>query len=187
MSSTNFTPDSDPDPQKKTVLNLYAAFAVSLALTCVPHMMIGLVSLIFAIGVLVAAYVIRARSDKESLAANHATYIIRTIWIGSSLAVVTLGIGSAIMLGQIDYAPFGPCAENMAAQGMDWAANASHADVWALASPCFNVFIRDNFNILVVAGIVTIVPILLYFGLRITRGVLRASKGYRLQNPKAWF
>lgn len=187
MTSANFTPDSGSDPQKKTVLNLYAAFAVSLVLTCVPHMMIALVSLIFALGVLIAAYMVRSRSGADSLAGNHATYIIRTIWTGSLLSVITMAIGSAIMLGRLDYAPFGPCAENMAAQGIDWAANASHAEIWALANPCFDVFIRDNFNILMIAGVVAIVPILLYFGYRITRGVLRATKGYRLQNPKALF
>jgi uncharacterized membrane protein len=187
MTSQDFTPDSGPDPQRKTILNLYAAFAVSLVLTFVPHVIIGAVSLIFALGVLVAAYMVRRRNQPESLAANHATFIIRTIWIGSLFSVITLAIGSAIMIPRIDYASFGPCAQNMAAQGMDWAANASHNEVWMLASPCFDVFLRDNMQILILAGVVSILPIIIYFGYRITKGVLRASRGYRLPNPKAWF
>lgn len=187
MSNHPLTPQSAPDLQKKAVLNLYAAFAVSLILTLVPHMIVGLIALIFALGVLIAAYVMRFQSEKESLIYNHTTYIIRTIWIGSSLSVVTVGLASAFMLGQIDYAPFSSCGETMAAQGMEWAANATYAQVWEFSSPCFNSFITANLKLLIISGAIAILPILLYFIIRFGRGLSRALHGYRLAKPKAWF
>lgn len=187
MTSKPPAPQSPQDPHRTTVLNLYAAFAVSLILTLMPHGIIALLALVFMIGVLITAYVVRARVEPETLAENHATYIIRTIWIGSLLAAITTTIGGAILLTDIDYAPFTPCADRLAAQGMDFAANATYAQVWELSSPCFDAFINANLNTLIVAGAITILPILAYFAVRFVRGLSRAIKGYRLAKPRAWF
>lgn len=180
-------PQSPHDPHRKAVLNLYAAFAVSLILSLMPHGIIALLALLFMIGVLITAYIVRARAETDTLAENHATYIIRTIWIGSLLAAITTTIGGIIMLTDIDYGPFAPCADQLAAQGMDFAANATYAQVWELASPCFDPFINANLNILIIAGSITILPILTYFAVRFVRGLSRAIKGYRLAQPRAWF
>lgn len=180
-------PQSPHDPHRATVLNLYAAFAVSLILSLMPHGILALLALIFMIGVLIAAYIVRSRVEPETLAENHATYIIRTIWIGSLLAAITTSIGGAIMLSDINYEPFMPCADRLAAQGMDFAANASFAQVWELTSPCFDAFINANLNTLIMAGAITILPVLAYFAVRFVRGLSRAIKGYRLAKPRAWF
>lgn len=169
-------PQSPHDPHRATVLNLYAAFAVSLILSLMPHGILALLALIFMIGVLIAAYIVRSRVEPETLAENHATYIIRTIWIGSLLAAITTSIGGAIMLSDINYEPFMPCADRLAAQGMDFAANASFAQVWELTSPCFDAFINANLNTLIMAGAITILPVLAYFAVRFVRGLSWRSK-----------
>lgn len=180
-------PNSPQDPHRATVLNLYAALAVSLILSMMPHGIIAVLSLFFMIGVLVAAYIVRSKVEPETLAENHATYIIRTIWIGSFLALITTTIGGVIMLSGINYEPFMPCADRLAAQGMEIAANASYIQVWELASPCFDTFINANLSTLMMAGAITILPILIYFAVRFVRGLSRAIKGYRLAKPRAWF
>ena len=187
MTHTPQPPQSPQDPHRKIVLNLYAAFAVSLILSMMPHAIVALLALIFMLGVLAAAYVVRSKVEPETLAENHATYLIRTIWIGSILAAITTSIGGAIMLADIDYAPFSPCADKLASQGIDFAANATYAQVWEMSSSCFNAFINANLNMLIVAGVITILPILIYFAVRFVRGLSRAIKGYRLANPRAWF
>ncbi len=187
MSNHPLAPESEADPQRKMVLNLYAAFAVSLILTLVPHAIIAIVAAVFFLGVLIAAYLIRAKAEDDSLAQNHATYIIRTIWIGSSLAVVFIGIGAAYMLPNIDYSTFQPCSNKLMSMGLEYAENATYAQVWELANPCFDLFIKDNWSILIVTGIIVILPILIYFVVRFVRGLSRAMKGYRIAKPKAWF
>jgi uncharacterized membrane protein len=42
-------------------------------------------------------------------------------------------------------------------------------------------------NLLITAGVITILPGLVYFAVRFVRGLSRAIKGYRLAKPKAWF
>ena len=186
-SPTPPPPANVQHPQRKTILNLDAAFAVSLVLTTIPHGIIAIVALVFMIGVLVASYIIRAKAEPESLIQNHTTYIIRTIWIGSGLAAITTTIGGLIMMNDINYDPFSPCANNLAAQGVEFAANATYTQIWDLASPCFDIFIQANMQPLITAGIITIVPVLIYFAVRFVRGLSRAIKGYRIANPRVWF
>lgn len=186
MSNHPLAPEGHDDPQRKTILNLYAAFAVALILTLMPNMVMALVAGIFMIGVLIAAYIIRRKDDPHSLAVNHCTYIIRTIWIGSALSAVLMSIASLIMLNYIDYAAFEPCAQELAGLGLD-AANASSAQIWTMTEPCLHNFIESNIRVLMTTGIFTILPILLYFIIRLVKGLTRALKGYRISDPKAWF
>ncbi|MFN3700033.1 MAG: hypothetical protein ACK4VI_00760 [Alphaproteobacteria bacterium] len=136
---------------------------------------------------LIAAYVIRSKNDPNGLACNHTTYIIRTIWIGSFFSVVTVGLASLYMVQFLDYVAFAPCAEEIQMRGLNWAAEASFEDAMILVEPCFNSFINDNFNLLLVSGGIAIIPILLYFTVRLVRGISRAAKGYRIADPKIWF
>mgnify|MGYP001410192685 CR=1 FL=1 len=182
MSNHPLTPEHDPDPQRKTVLNLYAALAVSIILTFMPNTIMAIVSLVFVIGVLVASYSIRKKAEPESLAENHATYIIRTIWIASFISVITLGIGAVILLNDIDYSAFGGCPIDL-----EFAASADYMQLWEVMQPCYDTFITDNWNILIISGAITILPILLYLVIRFVKGLSRAIKGYRIANPKAWF
>lgn len=179
--------DQPADPDKKRVLNLYAAFGVSLLLTLVPSLLISFVALVFVVGVLIGAYMMRRASEVESLAENHCTYVIRTLWISALISLITLFAGSAFMLGGIDYAPFEPCANAMAQKGAEFAQNASYEEVYALAEPCMNAFIDFNMSLLMTTALITAGPVLIYLGYRYGKGLLRALKGYRMANPKAWF
>ena len=76
----------DEHPQshgRKAVLNLYAALGASLILSVLPYMHAAALSLAFFTGVLIAAYVLRGKTENNSLIENHATFVIRTLWIGA--------------------------------------------------------------------------------------------------------
>lgn len=177
-------PHSDPD--KKRVLNLYAAFGVSILLMLVPSLMISFVALVFALGVLVGAYSMRKNAATESLAENHCTYIIRTLWITALFSLVTLFAGSVYMLSGIDYSAFEPCANAMAQRGVQFVQNATYEEVYALAAPCMNAFIDFNMGLLTITVLITAVPVLIYLGYRYLKGLMRAIKGYRMADPKSW-
>lgn len=182
------TDQHDPGAkEKRSVLNLYAALGVSLALTLVPSGIVGLVATIFLIAVLIAAYILRRRYEAEGLAENHMTYIIRTLWISALFSLITLTIGSTYLLNGIDYASFQPCANALAEKGIEFAETATFQEMYALTSPCMDDFIDDNFRRLTIAALITALPILLYMVIRYMRGLSRALRGYRVASPKAWF
>lgn len=180
-------PSKNDDPEKKQILNMYAAFGISLILSLVPSGMAALVSLIFMVGVLIAAYVIRSKVEEHGLAGNHCTFMIRTIWIGSLFSLITIGLASLFMIPRIDYASFQPCAEAMASKGTEFLASATQAEIMALSEPCLDSFMSANWNTFTIAAIFGVGPILIYFVVRFVRGLSRATKGYRIADPKAWF
>lgn len=180
-------PPTHNDPGKKKVTNLYAMFGVGLVLSLVPSTIVSIVALFFMVAVLVAGYGLRKKSEPESLAENHATYIIRTIWIGTGFSVISVSLAGIYMLSGIDYSAFQPCAETFAGQGAAAIQNPSYEAVWSASEPCFNNFINENFQLLTISALIAAVPILIYFGYRYGKGLSRAMKGYRMMDPKSWF
>lgn len=177
----------NPDKEKSLVLNLYAAFGISLILTLIPLAVAGIISALFMLGVLIGAYIIRRKSEDHSLSANHCTFLIRTMWIGALFSLITTAIASAFMLPNIDYSPFQPCAEDLAARGQEFLTSATNQQIWDVSQPCMDAFIAENQSDLVMSALVAGGPILIYFIYRFVKGLVRAQKGYRLADPKMWF
>ncbi len=177
--------DAQPENQK-FILNLYAAFGVSLILSVLPSMPAAILSLVFFVGVLVAAYALRKRTEEHSLGENHATYIIRTLWISAFISLATTAIATAYMINGIDYSTFEPCANNLANKGTAWMENAGTMEVYAIIQPCVESFISFNKTLLMNSVIIAGGPIIIYMAYRMAKGLSRAMKGYRLSNPKSW-
>ena len=180
------TPPTHNDPDKKSVINLYAMFGVGLILSLVPSTLVSIVALFFMVAVLIAGYGLRKKATPDSLAENHATYVIRTIWIGTLFSVITVSLGGLYLLSDIDYSAFQPCAENLAAQGDALMQNPTYGAVWGSSEPCMNNFINENFRLLTIAAIIAALPVLIYFGYRYGKGLSRAMKGYRMKDAKSW-
>ena len=178
--------DEQPEGQK-AILNLYAALGVSLILSVLPYAAAAVLSLVFFVGVLIAAYSIRKKAEEHSLSENHATFIIRTLWIGAFFSLVTIIIASAYMLGGIDYSQFQPCADALANKGLEWLESAGMMDVYAVTQPCMDSFLFSNRTLLMNAMIIAGGPIVIYMTFRMAKGVSRAMKGYRLADAKTWF
>lgn len=168
-------------------MKVYAAFAVSLILSVLPNATAALVSLIFITGVLIAAYVIRKKDDDDGLCNNHMTFIIRTIWVGGFLAIVTVTAGSAYMLMHINNVPLNSCIDTFLAIDPAAAQTMSPAQLLELFNPCLPAFIETNKVTLTNSMVISAGPPLVYFLYRHIKGFARAIKGYRLANAKAWF
>ncbi len=179
MSETN-------NQEHNKVTQLYGAFGASLVLMLVPSVMVALAALLLFLGVLIAAYIIRSGAEKGSLCENHATFIIRTIWIGSFFSAITLSIACTYMVENIDNNPMLACAESILANAQTLMMSNDFMALANLVSPCMDNFLAANNQVLMISMAIAALPILLYFILRFSRGISRALKGYRVSNPKSW-
>lgn len=174
------------EQEQKEVIRLYGAFGASLLLMLVPSATVAVFSGLLFIGVLIAAYAMRKKSAPESLCENHATYIIRTIWIGGFLSILTMGAATAYMLPNIDNAPLQPCANSLVSQAQNIAQSENIAALSKILQPCMDEFTHLNGRVFLIAVAITALPVMLYFFARFWRGLSRAKGGYRIANPKSW-
>ena len=172
--------------EQKKLYNLYALFGVSLVLCVVPYISAAILCLVFFTWLLIAAYVIRRKSEEHSLTHNHTTYVIRSLWIGVLFSVITTCAASFYMFGSLDYASFQPCADTLVGMEADALESMGFQQFYAMAQPCVDDFITANRNPLLVAVGIGAAPPLIYLAYRFIKGVSRATKGYRLSNPEAW-
>jgi len=174
------------NPEQKKLYNLYALFGVSLVLCVLPYVSAAVLCLVFFTWLLIAGYIIRGKADEHSLTHNHATYIIRSLWIGALISLITTCAASFYMFGSLDYGTFQPCADTLVGMGAGAVETMGFQEFYTLAQPCIDDFITFNKNTLMVAVGIGAAPPLIYLAYRFIKGVSRATKGYRLADPKAW-
>lgn len=183
----SIVPTGHPDPDRKRAIQLYGAFGASLLLMLLPSMIAACISLVILLITMVMAYSMRKKSPAGSLSENHATYLIRTIWIGGLIGVITLALGSMYLLQNVDNTPLEPCTQNLAAQIETLGPNVSATALQPYLQPCMDAFVKLNLRTLIISAALSIVPIMLYFAFRFARGLSRVTGGYRIAKPKSWF
>lgn len=165
------------DTGQKTILRLYAALAAAVVLQCLPVPVLQIVGVVLMLGALGRVYGLRRKSDPESLAYNHMTYLIRTVWISALFLLIGFA-GASVWFYQV----------------------ADHAEIHAAVDSILGGAIVDeaqivnvleaykdaNFRLLVLASVFAAAPAILYFIFRVVKGLSRASRGYRIASPKAW-
>lgn len=180
--------ENPSDPDRRKAVQLYSVFGVSLVLMLVPNVFAAVLSLLFLLGVLIAAYMMRGNG--ESLAGNHAGFIIRTIWISGFFAILTLIAASLYMLPNIDHTLLDPCMQNITFHAERLLQNpdtmATIAEMESMLRPCIHDFIQSNYTVFGISLLIAAGPIVLYLIVRFTRGLARAARGYRVSHPKSW-
>jgi uncharacterized membrane protein len=172
---------------RKSVVNLYAIFGVSIILSILPFASAAFLSLVFFVIVLVCAYRVRKSATEHAFGHSHAVFIIRTIWISGLFALVTTAVASAYMLSGINYAPFESCSNALVEKGVAWIEAAGMKEVYTLIQPCIHDFFNINKTLIINAVIIAGGPVLIYMGYRFYKGLNRAIKGYMLAENKDWF
>jgi uncharacterized membrane protein len=180
-------PKSGQNPELKPIAHVYGAFVAALLLSFIPDPLFAVVSVLFFAGVLVAAYIIRRKSETDSLTENHMTWVIRTIWIVCLFSFITTAAGGIYLWTQLDYSAMEPCSANMGEYILSQGENISNKQLLALAEPCKDEFFAANMRAFIIAATIAALPLVLYLVLRITKGLSRAIKGYRIANPEEWF
>ncbi len=166
------------------VLRMYAAFSASLVMTFIPMAIFAGLAMVLFIGVLMAAYHLRDKAGDGGLVENHMTFIIRTIWIVSLFGVFTILAGTAYLIPLIDYAPMDPCMYKLM-NALDMYGDLAAME--KLCEPDIRAFITANMNALITATVISGGPLVIYLVYRLAKGLSRALKGYRIQDPKGWF
>jgi len=163
--------------QKSTINSLYALLILSTILSFVPFMAAQAFSLILLTVVLIAAYIYRFKDKEDGLLYNHMTYLIGTIWIGTT--VIVLGIVAAGLWVYMK-------GDHAIIHDLMTQAQGGYIPGEDEASSIMINYMTANKSLLVTASLVTIGPAILYFVYRIANGFSRALRGYRIANPKSW-
>jgi uncharacterized membrane protein len=164
-------------PHKNTINTLYIMLIISTVLGFVPNATAFLFSLGLWFLVLVAAYIYRAKDKEDGLLHNHMTYLIGTIWIGTSFILLASLIGGYWIWMQGDSTAF-----DVFATGLEGGVAPSEEAMMNTMSDYY----MANKDLILKVSLVTVAPAILYFVYRIGNGFGRACKGYRIANPKTW-
>lgn len=176
----------DSQIEKKKILWLYSILGVGIVLSFAPSLIAATLSMILLLGVLMFAYVFRSGSEDGSLMENHMTFIIRTIWISSFLAIATIAAASSYMFQMLDNMPLNPCIDKFLIVSQDLVVF-DLTSFSAIFAKCMDSYWMANTRTFIISGIIAAGPVLFYFLLRFARGLARAKDGYRIANPRAWF
>lgn len=160
------------------MINLFYGFLiVSVVLNFIPNMYALAASVMLWLVTLIAAYLYRARDSEDGLMYNHMTYLIGTIWIGTTLIVIGAGIAGWWVFNEGDRTAINGLMTSLQTTGvLDEATTQMFTDQ----------YISDNKNLLLTASAIGVGPAILYFVYRVSNGLSRAAKGYRIANPKSW-
>lgn len=168
------------------ILTLYGALALSLILMLVPHWGAAFLSLVIFSAVLAIAYRWRRKAQPHDLMQDHMTFIVRTIWIGLLLTFVTTMAGGIYMVMVMDQRPLETCSMQVAEMVL---AN-NMPDIGLLGQmmqPCLIQFLQVNQQVMMMALLIAAILPLIYFAMRLSRGINRARGGHRIGNVKSWF
>lgn len=172
--------------EKSILMNMYGLFGAAIILSVLPHVAAAVLSLIFFSFALIRCYALRKKAEHASLIENHMSYLIRTFWISALIAFVTMIAAGIYLFSSIDPMAFYPCAEPIIAHAQEMAEKSDIALLASMSQPCMANFLEANRHALMAALAIAAVPVLLYVGYRFAAGLSRASKGYRMANPKGW-
>lgn len=163
--------------QINTINILYGFLIISTVLGFVPNITAFTASLVLWFITLIAACIYRRKDKEDGLLYNHMTYLIGTIWIGTTFILMgTLIAGWWVFTN----------GDNTAIDGaMASVANGAALDETAIKT-IIEAYLKTNRILLIQSSAVAIGPAILYFVYRVANGMSRAAKGYRLANPKSW-
>jgi uncharacterized membrane protein len=171
-------PSSSAPPNNNAVICVYLVVCGSMLMSLVPALWAaGAAAFLFFLGIMLA-YLVRSKAEKDGIAADHMTYILRTIRFGSGFAILTIGVACIYMLCRQDVQPLMACADNIVNSG-----DMSQLSPQAM-QPCVENYLAANKSMIIVAAAIGVLPIVVYFVYRFTKGFSRALKGYRISTPK---
>ncbi len=166
------------DKEQKNIRQYYGAFAAAIVCNFVPVPIVALFGICLLLSILVGAYIFKARSKMDSLAYNHMTYLIGTIWISSLFLVLGMAAASYWVYTKGDHTLIQNLMESM---------NAGVMVTPGEMQSIMQSYIHANLNLLITASLATMGPAVIYIIYRTAYGASRATKGYRMARPAGWF
>ncbi|MAF68517.1 MAG: hypothetical protein CMH25_04145 [Micavibrio sp.] len=166
------------DKERKTVVNIYAGMIASLIFQFAPNATLQILAILGFLAVFIWCYLARSQAEKDSLVANHTTYLIRSIWIFSLLT--TIGVIVCVIWLSFTVDP-----ELIKSLSQGYIETMSQTGVPDYSED-YMALIEQNLGGVLLAVLVTLGPSLIYLGYRLIKGARRGISGYRIDNPNAW-
>lgn len=152
---------------EKNIKNLYIGLFACIILTSMPNTMLQNFAALFSIVFIIAAYILRKKLIADSFEHNHASFIIRTFWIWSSLLVIGMVIAGLIISKYGDMTAIDNLT-NAAMNGEipdEAAANRTAAEYFA-----------TNFQLILKTTILCLLPAQIYAGIKTFKGYSAFNK-----------
>ena len=165
-------------PARQKILGLYAILSFAVLMGCAPNMNAQNAGAVAAFLALIFAYIMESKHDKDSLETHHAIFIIRTIWIWSTFLLIGLCGAGFIISREGDMSAIDTLMAHI-----NEGAVPDEGDMQAT----IDSYLQTNYDLIFKTTIVWIAPAQIYAAYRTIRGAMRAYKGYRVQNLRAWF
>lgn len=162
----------------QAILTVYGLLCVGIVFSMVPVLPIFFTGMMLIPFVLVLAWMLRFGKSPDTLIYNHMIYISRTIWMFSLLLTITSSIAGFLVMTGADNSAYQNILNDMM-NGISY----SHDQMYDVMIS----YIKTNMGLMICAVALCTIPTLGYVVYRLTRGMSRALKGYRLANPQAWF
>lgn len=166
------------EKNRNIILAFYAAMSLAVILCSTTNFDLQNIGYTLIIILLIIAYIARAKLPRnESFEENHLTYIIRSIWVYSSIAAIGMTIMAIILVqkGNMD---------SIYQLGDVYMGGGEPNEAQMKAA--FEAYITDNKNLILEQYLIWLFPVQLYLVWRIFHGGGRAFKSYRIANPKKW-
>jgi uncharacterized membrane protein len=174
-------PASLAENERQTILKIYGMLGLMIVFGFIPNIVFCALALVMFGLMMPVARHFRRKAGPDSLIASHMTWIIRTVWIVTLMALVLLAIATAYILSVYNISPLQPCTDNMLA-----ALEAGKEPGFGLVLPCVEPFMDANRHIFLIAGFGVGVPVVLYLLLRLAKGLASARRGEPLRDPRRW-
>lgn len=162
----------------KKVVILYGLFAVSATLNFVPVVWVSNLSLLIVVGTLIASFAFRRTYGHGSDVYQHMVYIWRTFWIQLTIFTLLSIPAGYIVFTQADNSPFDRFRDVLLDGG---------EMVEVAIGTAISDYIRLNFNVIMIAGCISVVPACLYLIYRSVNGIKKARAGQPPRNYLSWF
>ena len=156
--------------EQKNVIQIYGFFITAIIFNFLPSVLIQTIGLFLAIAVIIAAYVLRGRSEQGSFQHSHMAYMIKSFWISSLF--LALGTIAAFFLAD----------HSIIHETVDTIMTGAILSEEQLKEILMN-YARSNF--LVFSAVLS--PGVFYLTYRLIKGIIFAKDRKTIKNLKNWF
>lgn len=183
----------EKDPDHTLIVYFYGVFGLSLILSLIPSMAFASIVVLLITLLLIACYIKRHDATKDSFKENHLTYIIRTIWIGTIIGVITTIAGGIYMRIYIDYTPIYICIDRNIVINPNEFLSDDYKVILSLTMKlmkevvdlCMDGFIAANKKTFLYSTLISAGPVVLYFILRFAKGFSKALSGHKVEKSNS--
>ncbi len=158
-------------------LTFYGLCGASSLLSAWPDYDVFNVGLVMTLLILIAAYIMRSRALEDGLVHHHMTFIIRTLWIYSAIASVSMMAAAWLIYTKGDQSVFTRLQDQAMAGIIP-----TEDDMRAMEAE----YLSTNRGLIVESYLTCMFPALLYLVWRVSRGASRANRNFRVQNLRSW-